>query len=650
MPLRVHKADSAAYAWRLTDERGRLVAASVRVYPDRADAEAEADRFRLGARDAELVGPTGEGLGTDAVFLVTGRDGSWAWVYADDEGDIARSGIEFESTDAVAADVGRVRDRVRDTPGVVRAPSAFDPEVLEHVLVTLPLQQRMAAGRSNDLHRVIIELHQDYPGGLSRAQEAVIRMVRAIVDSRARHRESQDPFDRSRRRSRLLPTQTTLSYRYVVADLTPKMVGELVEADGREAARPASESPSGSPTTDPRPGTMIGRAIYRIWPDFAVRPLLHESGRTVKADAARAAFAARGDGVVWAVLDSGVDASHPHLADALDLPAGLQNAPKDFVDDLPERPLEDPFGHGTHVAGIIAGEVPDDAADDEGPLYQLRREPDDQGEPVYRARPVGAVQGVAPGCKILSVRVLDENGNGHASDVIAALQYVGSLNRAGRDLKVHGVNLSIGYDFDPEWYACGHSPLCREVDHLVRSGVVVVAAAGNTGHGTAYADARTTRTGMDLTINDPGNAERAITVGSTHTAEPHRYGVSYFSSKGPTGDGRAKPDLVAPGERVLSCAAGKKRSDAENKLAALAARDPEADLPTRCHYVTDSGTSMAAPHVSGVIAAFLSVRREFVGRTDEIKDLFLRTATDLGRDRYFQGHGLIDLMRALQDV
>ena len=67
-------------------------------------------------------------------------------------------------------------------------------------------------------------------------------------------------------------------------------------------------------------------------------------------------------------------------------------------------------------------------------------------------------------------------------------------------------------------------------------------------------------------------------------------------------------------------------------------------------YVEDSGTSMAAPHVSGVIAAFLSVRREFIGRPEQIKQIFLSTATDLKRDRHFQGHGLVDLMRAIQSV
>ena len=68
------------------------------------------------------------------------------------------------------------------------------------------------------------------------------------------------------------------------------------------------------------------------------------------------------------------------------------------------------------------------------------------------------------------------------------------------------------------------------------------------------------------------------------------------------------------------------------------------------HYKEDSGTSMAAPHVSGIIASFLSIRREFVGRPQRVKEIFLDTATDLKRSPYFQGRGLVDLMRAIQSV
>jgi serine protease AprX len=243
---------------------------------------------------------------------------------------------------------------------------------------------------------------------------------------------------------------------------------------------------------------------------------------------------------------------------------------------------------------------------------------------------------MAPKCKLVSLRVLDENGKGSVSNLIAAINHVQEINGFGRHLVIHGVNMSVGYSFEPEWFACGQSPLCTEVDRLVKSGVVVVVAAGNTGYGTLKSTAGGTSAGMALTINDPGNADLAITVGSTHRDKPHVYGVSYFSSKGPTGDGRIKPDLVAPGEKIVSCATGILMSDvAKGKT---------------CDYVETSGTSMAAPHVSGAIAAFLSVRGEFIGNTDRIKEIFVGTCTDLRRDRYFQGAGLVDLMRAIQSV
>jgi subtilisin family serine protease len=238
------------------------------------------------------------------------------------------------------------------------------------------------------------------------------------------------------------------------------------------------------------------------------------------------------------------------------------------------------------------------------------------------------------------LKVLDSQGRGLASSIISAIDYVQQINGFGRRIRIHGVNLSVGYDFEPEWFACGQSPLCVEVDRLVKSGVVVVVAAGNTGYGYAKSAFRgSIAAGMSLTINDPGNAELAITVGATHREMPHVYGVSYFSSKGPTGDGRLKPDLVAPGEKIVSCSRGKLQTDAQAHIDGAA-----------CDYTEDSGTSMAAPHVSGVIAAFLSVRREFIGQPEAVKNIFLSSATDLNRDRYFQGRGLVDLMRAIQSV
>jgi subtilisin family serine protease len=250
------------------------------------------------------------------------------------------------------------------------------------------------------------------------------------------------------------------------------------------------------------------------------------------------------------------------------------------------------------------------------------------------------IAGVAPKTQLVSLKVLDEGGRGKVSNILAALAYVQEVNNHGAWPTIHGVNLSVGYEFDAEWFACGKSPLCIEVDRLVRTGVVVVTAAGNTGYGLAQATARVTKAGLDLTINDPGNAEHAITVGSTHRKDPHTYGVSYFSSKGPTGDGRPKPDLLAPGERVISCASGSLKQGMQDR----------ADDGSEFLYIENSGTSMAAPHVSGAVAALLSIRSEFIFQPERVKEIFMLTATDLKRDNYFQGHGLIDLMRAIQSV
>ena len=230
--------------------------------------------------------------------------------------------------------------------------------------------------------------------------------------------------------------------------------------------------------------------------------------------------------------------------------------------------------------------------------------------------------------------------------VIAALAYVREINGEGTDgMRIHGVNLSVGYDFDPEWFACGQSPLCVEVDRLVRSGVVVVVAAGNTGYGTLARPrhGRRPEFGLGMTINDPGNAELAITVGSTHRDAPHTYGVSYFSSKGPTGDGRRKPDLVAPGERITSCAG---RAAACAAVAGRAARAGD-----------DRGLRRGQRHEHGRAARLRRDRRLPVGaprvhRPTRAGQADLRRLRDLPRAaaRDFQGNGLVDLMRALQSV
>ncbi len=138
----------------------------------------------------------------------------------------------------------------------------------------------------------------------------------------------------------------------------------------------------------------------------------------------------------------------------------------------------------------------------------------------------------------------------------------------------------------------------------------------------------------DLSIGDPANLEEAISVGSVHKTNPHTYGISYFSSRGPTADGRMKPDLVAPGENILS---------ARHQW-------PKSKLTMRNAYVEMSGTSMATPHVSGLLAAFLSARREFIGYPDRVKTLLLQYCTDLARDPYIQGKGMPNLVRMIMNT
>ena len=458
------------------------------------------------------------------------------------------------------------------------------------------------------------------------------------------------------------------------------------------------------------------RCIYKLWPDFPVRGQISRSVATIKADAAYRSFEATGEGITWAVVDSGIDARHAHFGNAeshallhpsvkelhrcfgeifrtvgkLRIPTRLASPDKDpqmanrdkLVAEHTRLALSDDYGHGTHVAGIITGRSPKvevvvlereatidlDHLDDD---KQARRQ--ETKEKKISARERDRFHGVAQDCRLISLRVLNEDGDGRSSDVIRALEYIReTLNDNPKMLRVHGVNLSVGYEFDAEMFACGQSPLCNEVNRLVQSGVVVVTAAGNTGYGTVTAQARVSKVGLSNTINDPGNADLAITVGATHRESPHTYGVSYFSSKGPTGDGRLKPDIVAPGERIISCAAGKKLQKAlaevrTSPTTAAAAGDgkptseppgeakPDAqpateDRPPRAFYVEDTGTSMAAPHVSGAIAAFLSIRREFIGRPLDVKRIFLESAIPLGRERYFEGHGLLDLMKAIQSV
>jgi serine protease AprX len=411
---------------------------------------------------------------------------------------------------------------------------------------------------------------------------------------------------------------------------------------------------------------------------------------TVKADAAIRLFSLSGRQINWAVIDSGIDSTHRAFADwaetdstkrrsrvvmTLDFtrlrdiqsgdvdinavaarlpeasgPGGMVKLQKTF-DSLERRRLggrdidwallepllkvnvkprgsgsTDPDdetipndSHGTHVAGIIGGWSPPVVDAPAGTT------PD---EPFY---------GVCPDIRLFDLRVFTAGGlnpgNGELSEdrggdeftILAALDYVAWLNRDPQTPIVHGVNLSLSMRHDVKAHACGNTPVCEAANRLSATGTVVVAAAGNAGFDPSAQKAGIGFGYRGMSITDPGNAAGVICVGATHSRDPHTYGVSFFSSRGPTGDGRLKPDLVAPGEKIRSA------------------------LPQDLYGIKD-GTSMAAPHVSGVCALLMARHKELIGNPARIKEVLMRSAVDLGRERYFQGAGLVDALRALQSL
>ncbi|MBN2463453.1 MAG: S8 family peptidase [Dehalococcoidia bacterium] len=335
------------------------------------------------------------------------------------------------------------------------------------------------------------------------------------------------------------------------------------------------------------------KMVFKIWHNRKMMPMVSASSATIKATAALQLFHATGKKISWAVLDTGIKADHDYFNADPDYFKNEPNVVKDPSYNFTTKEYKDDVGHGTHVAGII--------------------------------------RKIAPHTTIYDFKVLAK-GEGTSFGLIEAMYRIRRMNLEARRLIIHGVNMSLGGPVPVGSYGCGFSPECDEANRLVESGVVVCVAASNDGYKTLAAIQKGNKleyfsTFLDMGISDPGNAEKVITVGSTHKTEPHQYGISYFSSKGPTGDGRFKPDVVAPGEKILS-----------------------AGIKNQSEEVTQSGTSMATPHVSAAIAQFLSAHPGFKGQPDKIKKILMETCTDLGRDRFFQGAGLIDVLRMIESV
>jgi len=426
---------------------------------------------------------------------------------------------------------------------------------------------------------------------------------------------------------------------------------------------------------DAPPLGPVTSSIFSVSRNRQTTPAVWRSVPAIKGDAARWVFKLSCAELQWAVVDSGIDASHPAFR-RRDMDGKQFREPFRDEHGKPRnnsrvvatydftriRQLLDPdhieaAGPAQELAERLrdTGETPQDLArhlrngrridwDVFGPLLQIPHEEGAYKSPKHdhgthvagilaadwtASESAGAIDhdlvGVCPDVQLYDIRVLNDQGVGDEFSIIAALQFIRHLNDNQDTPVIHGVNLSLSIPHDIANYACGRTPVCEECERMVGSGVVVVAAAGNEGYIQYMTSAGLSEGYRNISITDPGNAEGVITVGSTHRYRPHTYGVSYFSSRGPTGDGRRKPDLVAPGEKIWSATPG------ENAR-------------------TLDGTSMAAPHVSGCAILILARHRELLGQPDRIKEILCSTSTDLGRERYFQGSGMVDVLRAIQSV
>jgi len=233
----------------------------------------------------------------------------------------------------------------------------------------------------------------------------------------------------------------------------------------------------------------------------------------------------------------------------------------------------DGHGHGTHVCGIVAGN---------GTASQ------------------GKYVGVAPEASLLVAKVLRSDGTGMTSDVMAGIEWAVTQ-------KAQVINLSLGSSVPCD----GSDALSTICDAAWNQGVVVCVAAGNEGPGTG-------------TVGSPGCARKVITVGATDDYDA----VANFSSRGPTMDGRTKPDICFPGVRIVSARAN----------------NTSMGNIVNQHYTEASGTSMATPHCSGAVALLLQARPQ--STPDQIKGLLMQTAHNLGLDANTQGAGRADIARA----
>jgi len=322
-----------------------------------------------------------------------------------------------------------------------------------------------------------------------------------------------------------------------------------------------------------------------------------------------------GKGVIVAVLDSGIDKNHPDLA-------GKVIGEKNFVED--EASADDILGHGTMVAGIIAGSG---------------------------AASNGKYKGIAPGASLLNVKVINSKGDGKISDIIAGIEWALYNGADVMSLSLGGINLG---ETNP--------PITMAADNAMDQGVVVVVAAGNRNNtktsgatGTNSAQAIDSKFPIEVSqikndqkkdvlyllvpivlalppglIDSPGDGVKVITLGSSD----YNGRIAEFSGSGPTRDDRTKPDVVAPGVNIISTAPpGLERPDYID-----------------VYYARESGTSLSTPVAAGLAALLLSENSNMTPAG--IKAIMTRGAQKLHNtlgeeyEEYYQGTGLLDAVRS----
>ncbi|MGW8885051.1 S8 family peptidase [Streptomyces sp. NPDC055749] len=308
--------------------------------------------------------------------------------------------------------------------------------------------------------------------------------------------------------------------------------------------------------------------VDRVWLDGVRKASLDRSVAQIGAPTAwKAGYT--GKGVKIAVLDTGVDATHADLKDQV-------VAEKNFSESADAL---DRFGHGTHVASIAAG---------------------------TGAKSGGTLKGVAPDAELLNGKVLDDNGYGNDSGILAGMEWAVAEGAAI-------VNLSLGGGDTPEIDA-----LEAAVNKLsAEKGVLFAIAAGNEGEGGAS------------TVGSPGSADAALTVGAVDDKDV----LAPFSSRGPrVGDGAVKPDVTAPGVDITAAAAPGSVIDQE-----VGQKPPG--------YLTISGTSMATPHVAGAAALLKQQHPEW--KYAELKGALAASTKPGAYTPFEQGSGRIAVDKAL---